>query len=194
MYLRNLSVLNSIVVSKIILLLLVMPISDTFAVLIAHYQGSCDKELSQAEEKYVVGKFDEAIELITQCLKKDDIGIEENQRALRLITLINIAKGYEQRAKETIKKLLDLVPNYKPDPVKDPPPFVELVERMKAETLVSITQEKEKDRGISKWWWIGGGILVAGGVAAAIIISGGDKDNGPIIEDLPVPPDLPSGN
>ena len=127
--------------------------------------------MDEAEQKYNTGSFDNAVELLTQVISQQDIPQTEKQRAYRLLGLTYIAKELEEDARSTVKKLLEMVPDYKTDPVQDPPPFIRLVQEVKDEES-SQTQKPDEGGGI-EWYWIAGGAAVAG-VAAILIFSGGN--------------------
>jgi tetratricopeptide (TPR) repeat protein len=174
--------LKMIVIFYLCIGILILPIGKSGTFLFAQ-DIDCDKALIEAEQKYTEGRFDEAIAQITQCLDNSDVTEDQKQRAYRLMGLTYIAKDYLNEAKGAIEKLLLLVPNYKPDPIYDPPPFISLVEEVQSETieaLVVTTQAEEAvsdtaSTGINKWWWIAGGAAVA--VIGVVLISGGNGDD-----------------
>jgi hypothetical protein len=96
---------------------------------------NCDTALEDASERYRSGYFDEAIERLTDCLDKNAFSSEERRRAFRLLGLSYIGKDSEQDAREAVRALLEVAPDYRPDPALDPPPFVALVEEMNRNTL-----------------------------------------------------------
>jgi len=106
-------------------------------------QDKYGKILQEANQNYRTGKFNEAIILIADCLVKPDITDKEKIQAYRLLGLVNIAKDDLSEAKKTIEKLLELDPDYQPDPTKDPPPFINLIEEEKA---VLIKKEDKLDK------------------------------------------------
>ncbi|MEJ2055410.1 MAG: hypothetical protein P8X42_15955 [Calditrichaceae bacterium] len=177
---------KSSTIFTLIILLLIMPVINPSEIVYA--QGSlCEKSLKKAEELYHEGQFDKAIDLITICLKNKEVTPAEEKQAYRLLGLTYLAQDYLKEAKASVKKLLELVPNYKPDPLNDPPPFVKIVEEVQSETPPPKppSDENKKDTGSRKWWYIGGGVVV-GAVLAAVFWPEGDEP-----EDLPGPPDLP---
>ena len=157
-------------------------------------QTACTQELTDAEQAYTFGRFDEAIRLLNQCLNKANVTEAERQRTYRLIGLSYIGKDLVQEARESVRRLLQLVPDYRPDPDQDPPPFVELVEDVRQEMRREARQAEtppadrtpaqvaKKRGGAGKWLLIGGGVVLAA-VAAAVLLSGGGDD-----EDDPDPP------
>jgi tetratricopeptide (TPR) repeat protein len=185
----------------LILLLVLTPVGESFGNIFAQSQNECEEELKNAQRKMETGKFDEAIELITECLNKEGISNESKKQAYRLLGLTYIAKDYLGEARNAVGKLLDIVPNYQPDPDQDPPSFVDIVEEQIAERSQTVTKVETKlspaDEGKSDktlWWWIGGGAVVAL-VAVILIAAGGGDDDGngdtPPTAGLPDPPDLP---
>jgi hypothetical protein len=182
--------------------ILVTPIPNLIKVVSAQTDGVCEQQLTQAEEEYNTGRFDQAIGLITECLGNPGISEHEKMRAYRLLGLAYIAKDYLEDAKTAVKKLLDMVPNYQSDPVQDPPPFTKLVEEVKeqkqseeqeikpTDELSQLTQLEEEKGSKKKWYIIGGGVAAAG-IIVAIIAGGGGNGNGETIQPLPGPPNVP---
>lgn len=177
----------------------------------AQTQKICTEQLTQAEEHYNRGRFNEAINLITECLDKPEISSVEKKQAYRLLGLAYLAKDYLEEARNTVRKLLEMVPNYESDPVQDPPQFTKLIDEVKQEELEkpeepvakkveqkidkSVTPKSakvvdaESKGGSKKWYFIGGGVLVAGGITAAILLSKDENGNGE--SSFPLPPNRP---
>jgi len=183
---------------------------------VAQATVNCEEELQEADKNWRTGNFDAAISILSNCLGKEGLAESERLKAYRLLGLVYISQDYLNDAKKAVEKLLDLVPDYEPDPVQDPPMFAKLVAelkeaRMKAEEKPVEIQEPEKteesaetlqpdedyltelvreeEKGSStKWWLLGGGISLVGGVAALVLLGGnGDKP-------LAAPPGLPPTN
>lgn len=117
--------------------------------------AQCDKELAEAEQKYNSGQFDEAIQLITGCLEKPSITENEKKQAYRLLGLTYIAQDYLKEAKAAVRRLLDLIPNYKADTIQDPPSFANLVEEVRSEMVpkeepVSKEEPMQTPRSVTK--------------------------------------------
>ena len=188
-------------VGILILLLVLTPVGENFGTIFAQSQNECEEELKTAQKKMETGKFDEAIDLITQCLNKEGISNETKKQAYRLLGLTYIAKDYLGEARNAVGKLLDVVPNYTPDPDQDPPSFVDIVEEQIAEraqpvktvdTKTTAATDEKSDKSL--WWWIGGGAVVALVAVIVLAAGGGDDDGGgdpPPATSLPNPPDLP---
>ena len=125
-----------------------------YSSIIAQSQLKCDKQLTQAEEKYNVGDWPEAIELIEHCLNTKDVSEIERGRAYRLLGLVYIATELEKDAKDALRNFLILVPNYKVDPERDPPQLTEIIGNILQTlnpTITRITPNKatEGDKGFT---------------------------------------------
>jgi len=179
---------KSMIVFFISIYLIIVPIMNS-GILFAQ-EVDCEKILKQAEEKYTDGRFDETIAILTVCLDDPNTTPEQKQKAYRLMGLTYIAKDYLTEAKTAIEKLLKIVPNYKPDPIYDPPPFINLVQEVQAETVATraTTGEGAKEDN-NMWYYIGGG-AAAVTILAVVLLSGGD-DEEKKDEALPGPPSTP---
>ena len=89
---------------------------------------NCSRAVSQAQSSYQSGDFDGAIARLTRCLDAGRLEGEQRRQAYRLIGLSYIGKDREAEARQAVARLLDVAPNYQPDPNLDPPPFVRMVE------------------------------------------------------------------
>ncbi|MGH7598645.1 MAG: hypothetical protein ACREOI_20010 [bacterium] len=165
------------------------------AVTVAQAQTACESELAEAKQKYEAALFDQAIDLIDRCLNKSGLSEADQLRAYRLKALTYQAKDYISQAKDAIRKLLQQVPNYKPDPAQDPPPYIELVDQVRQELpppTEPVTTVPPKKKSRKKWLWIGSGAVVLGaGAALALSGGGGGGTPPPSSPQLPMPPSLP---
>jgi len=181
-------------------------------------QEKCETALADAERQYNDGGFDEVIKILESCLP-EGLKNEDKSNAYRLLVLTYMATDYLEQAKQSIQKLLELVPNWQPDPDQDPPPFTHLVEEVRkemeeaqkaavSEKPVEQPQEKPTEiekpreesvtvpaqsqkRGSKKFLWIGiGAAAIGGGLIAAF--AGGNGGPPPTgVERLPDPPGGP---
>ena len=165
-----------VVLGFVVWAFLVTPLADSYTSIYAQVEGKYGEKLSEAEQLYNTGSFDQAIEILSQVISETDILQEEKQRAYRLLGLNYIAKELEEEARNAVTKLLEMVPDYKTDPIQDPPPFIKLVEEVKVSELEQ-KKEEEEEGGVN-WLWIAGGAAAAGAVVAVLIFSGGDDDGG----------------
>lgn len=171
-------------------------------------QRNCDDFLTEANTLYSRGSFDETITLIDQCLNTDNLSDIQRRTAFRLKGLSFIGKGLEVDAKNSIKRLLQLVPNYEPDPVLDPPNFVEMIAEVRAEINADLanaenqnnqppaatepanetnnrpvaatpTASSRKKKGNSTKLLLAGAGVVGAGVLIAILLSDGPETPDP---------------
>ena len=89
---------------------------------------SCGSALARAEASYQSGDFDATISRLTACLDAGSLSSEDRRQAYRLVGLSYIGKDREADARDAVARLLEVAPNYEPDPALDPPPFVRMVE------------------------------------------------------------------
>ena len=108
----------------------------------ARSQDKCENALKEAENLYITGRFDEAIDLLEGCLPSG-FTQEQKKQAYRLLGKSYLAKDYLDQAKDAIEKLLEIVPTWKPDPIQEPPEFMQLVEEVKQRMEA---QQKEPSR------------------------------------------------
>jgi len=94
-------------------------------------QSACEKEFSEAEKKYYNGRFNEAINLAARCLAKEALADAEQVRGYKLIAQAYIAQDSLEQAKNAVQNLLEVSPNFNPDPDQEPPPFIKLVDELK---------------------------------------------------------------
>jgi phosphotransferase system glucose/maltose/N-acetylglucosamine-specific IIC component len=147
---------------------------------IAQTQGGIDDRLKQAEQKFYDGLFDDSITILNGCLKDSDITKQERARAHELLAKVYLSKDYQEQAQSAIKKLLELVPNYAPNPDKDTPTYVALVEKVKAEQPQQKEQQETSDQQESAPWYkntwvIVGAVAVVGAVVAVLLLTKKDE-------------------
>ena len=202
------NVANNILIGYLFMALIFIPIAGKFGSINAQSIEACAEELKEAQNKYDTGRFDEVIEIVNECLSNENLSQENKRKAYRLLGLTYVAKDYLAEAKTAVSKLLDIVPNYKPDPEQDPPTYVNIiseeikerknVEKEKEVSIVesSAAEKKQVDstekQSNSLWWYIGGGVVVL--VAVVVLALGGGDSSGNGEDDkndLPGPPDLP---
>ena len=181
-------------------------------------ERSCEEVLVEANEMYSRGAFDETIALLDLCIENSGVSDAQRKTAFRLKGLSFIGKGLEVDARESIRRLIQLVPNYEPDPVMDPPNFVQLIAEVKQEidaelnaagppseeatpvvdesavleapppATVTSGTTKRKKKGSTKWIIGGLGVVAAGGLVAVLASGGGGSSGSGTIAE---PPALP---
>jgi len=165
------------------------PVLSDSAVLFA--QDDCAQYLKSAEKNYYAGKFDEAIDLIKLCLRQGQKSPETQFRALKILCQAYLAKDYREAAREVARKLIDLQPDYTPTIEQEPPPFIVLVNEVRAESGISVEKSSDKtsffEKNKSLLWIVGGGAALIG--LTAVLAAGGNnkKESKPLAH----PPDWP---
>jgi hypothetical protein len=182
----------------------------------AQATATCEPILAAADERYIQREYDEAEALVRACLAQAGISTDEAIQAHRLLALIALRQDDLPGAELAITNLLAIAPDYAPDPVQDPPAYVDLVvvveERLRtdpaappADPPVDIVQADPDDadgplppvvqtpprerRGITRWLLIGGGVVVAG--LAAVLVATGGSSSPPSGGGTPLPPPPP---
>jgi len=118
------------------------PILTTASWFSLHAQDSCRTQLRQAEKNYQEGQMDRAIELLTGCLEKGGLAPEVSEPVRKLLAKSYLAKGLPDKARAVLTGLLQLHPDWKPDPDLDAPAFQQLAN----EVIAEIAREKEGRR------------------------------------------------
>jgi tetratricopeptide (TPR) repeat protein len=145
------------------------PIFYPFAVPGALAQRQCEKELEEAENKYYRGRFLEAAAVMEQCLKKSDLHKDEKKQAYELLAQIHFANNDTAQAKNAIRRLLEVAPNYDPSAIEGASSlFINLVNETKLAMKLSKT-------GGRKWLWLGGAGLVVGITVAIVLMEPPDQ-------------------
>ncbi len=157
---------------------------SSFSLPVLAQQRNCSEILRTAQQDYDLGRFDDVITNLQPCLDDTGLSEEERRRGYRLMGLSFLGKDAENDARDAVKLLLELVPNYQPNPVEDPPTFVQMVEEIRQEmdspsppSNPSNTAQAGSGGGIKKWLLIGGGVAAA--AVVAILLLSNDGDDGP---------------
>ena len=98
---------------------------------------ACEGAISQAESSYFEGRFDEAVQSLNRCLSEGAFTGQEEEKAYTLLGKVYFAKGLEDQAVVSLRKLMAIVPDYRPDPTREPPDFMALVEQVRRELALA---------------------------------------------------------
>ena len=201
---------KQILITWLIIAIVVLPIPGITTITVVQAQDDCTEQLNQAEQFYNTGRFDDAEKIIENCLANGDMDREQKLRAYRLLGLTYIAKDLEAEARDTVSKLLEMVPNYQTDPVQDPPPFRTLVDEVKQDQDMQTQQQAESEETVTeqpqqgdelenlveqredrkkqkrKWYYIAGGAVLDAAVITAVVLGGGSDG-----AEFPMPPGRP---
>jgi hypothetical protein len=143
-----------------------------FVAVMARAQHPCAAALREAEQNYFAGDFDVAISLTLRCLNENELADSTAVQAYRLLAMTYLAKDDSMLAGQAIRNLLQRRTDYAPDPMQEPPSFVNLVDRIKQQ--LSESQRPEQTRRAtanakkSLKPWAAGGVLA--GVAILVVL------------------------
>jgi hypothetical protein len=163
---------------------------------LAQMKDDCVAKLKDAEQRFYNGDFDTSIALVKECLGKADFPDAKKKDAYELLAQNYLAKSYLSEARNAIRKLLTLIPDYTPP--KDSPELTAEVESVKKEMsdakkteVAPPAQQQAVDEGgfPQTWHYIVGGAVV-GGVAALLLLKK-SEDESPAAVPLPDPPRIP---
>ena len=178
------SIFNNILIISLIWSYTLFPVTEALA------QDSCAEDLIQAEQYYYEGKFDKSISLIRTCLQAGNLTQTELIKAYKIWAQTYLAKNNPDAARQIVKKILEIKPDYAPTIAEDPPPYVELVNGLKQELAVQKSAAQADD---TKWLWIGAGGVAIIGIITLIALSG-SEDEPKTPEPLATPPPWPADN
>lgn len=171
----------------------------------AQAQDRCERAIAEAETQYVEGRFGEVITTLAPCMNRDDILIEDAVAAYRLRALAFIRRGDVEEARLALIELLSREPEYEPDPIRDIPSYVALVELVRRELQLDepptpvagepavddLPQEQQRSwLRSNRGWLIAGGSAALVGIITAVAASGGGGGNTGT-NTLPGPPVMP---
>jgi len=177
-------ILNNIIIISLIWSYTLFPVTKALA------QDSCAENLIQAEKYYYEGEFDKSISLIRTCLQAGNLTQSELVKAYKIWAQTYLAKNNPDAARQIVKKILEIKPDYAPTIAEDPPPYVELVNRLKQEQAI---QKSDAQAADTKWLWIGAGGVAIIGIITLIALSGSEEEP-KTPEALATPPPWPTDN
>jgi len=105
-------------------------------------QTRCESNVAQAQGLYVSGAFGEVEAMLAPCLQPGQLGDDERVLAHRLLILSALQQGRLIEAKLVALALLNLRPDYEPDPAFDPPSYADLIRTVRSQLAVSQPEER----------------------------------------------------
>lgn len=141
--------------------------SDVYA------QDQCQTEYRQARERYLSAEFDPAVRLLRTCLEEaSDLADTTRVQMYRLLAFAHLGQGNDADARLAVESLLDIRPSFTPDPDRDRPDFVNVVEEARRRRQ-ALSNDENSDR---RWvrWVIGGAVVATAGIVVALVTGGGD--------------------
>ncbi len=99
--------------------------------LLAQNVGQCEEEINRAEEHYRDGEFEEAELLLLPCLDEAMMSDELAVRGYRILAQSQLQTGNIAGARRAVLRVFARDPDYRTDPVQDPPAYQALVETVR---------------------------------------------------------------
>ena len=142
----------------------------------------CEAALEDALESLIEQDYEQIIVLLTDC--PPDRLIEPSQKimAYKLLSLAYFVTDQEDASRVAMNSLLDLEPDFNPQPPQYSRQFIGLLEDVRDSRTV--TEKRSILR--SKWFWIGGAAVTA---TTVFLLAGGKKE-ADMLPEAPDPPGL----
>ena len=157
---------------------------------LARPDGPCSEKIQEARQKFDAAAFADVISLLEPCLQGDasSLNKDEKAQAYELLAKTYSAQSLIDQATTSIKKLLEIAPNFQPNPDRDPPPFVDQVNQVKKEMASQEAQGGGEGEPFYKnqWFLIGGGVVAAAIIVA--VVAGGKSESTPAVNNPSYPP------
>lgn len=146
---------------------------------------SCESRYTTAQEAYYAADFERAVELLRECVGRKGVSDSLRVRMYRLLGFVHLGRNEPKAARLAVESLLDLRPDYAPDPDRDRPDYVALVRKAKASRRTAAAAEEDENGRRWVRWGLGSLGAAAVGTAAVLLIGGDGGDGGS--ERLPRP-------
>lgn len=101
------------------------------AVFAERRRAACQGALSEAEASFYEALFDDAIATLNGCIFVGGFLAEEKEHAYTLLAKVHFKQGTRGEAEASLRELMKMTPDYRPDPLLEPPEFVALVEHVR---------------------------------------------------------------
>ena len=150
-----------------------------------HAQSACQHRLINAEQSVKAGEWNEAIHALNSGLETEECSLTEREELYVLLALAYDAKGERDFARASLRKLLRIVPNWKPDPEIASPSFQSLAQEALAEAKGEQANATPSP-SCKKWPWFTVGAAVVSGAIVYLIFNDEEKE-----PSLTLPPSLP---
>jgi len=151
----------------------------------AQTPASCDTSYAQAEEAYFAANFETAEALLRPCAQEATLRDSVRARMYRLLSFVYLGQNDSGAARRTVESLLDVQPDYTPNPSADRPDFVALVRKAKKARRATADAEQEDRRWLR---WVLGSAAAIAGTAAVLLLRDGGSDGGSDSLPRPQPP------
>jgi len=207
---------RKVIISVLVCSMVIIPVYEVLpsVVSLAQAQTDWEEQLNEAEQIFYSGQFSQAEALLREALQSGELTTDQRTRAYRILGLSYLSRELENQARDAIQSLLDIVPDYAPNPEQDPPQFIRLVEDVRQEQegaaeqqqqqtqpqtaqsqqqqpegdLEQIIQEEQQQQQKKRrlLYIVGGAVVGVVVIAAVILLGGGGDDDG-----FPMPPGRP---
>lgn len=109
----------------------------------------CEEAADRAQVLYTQGNFAETIAALETCSERPNLPLELFRRTHRLLILSHLRLDDEPRARATAESLVLADPQYRPNPILDPPDFVAFVENVRSNRATAVQVVDVADRADS---------------------------------------------
>ena len=93
----------------------------------------CGPALSEAESSAYERRFDDAVHILERCFEISGFQAEEIMQAHMLLARIHLRQDSVEAAEASLRKLLAMAPDYRPDPMNVPRDLAELVKKVRGD-------------------------------------------------------------
>ena len=142
----------------------------------------CETTLEDAWESFSQQDYAQIITFLTDCPPELLVDKAQKTLAYDLLSQTYFVTGQVDSAKANLNRLLDLQPDYAPQPPQYSEEFIVMVAQVRRERM----RGESRSMFRNKWFWVGG--VAASSVAAFLIFRGGDPA---LLPEAPDPPGIP---
>lgn len=131
-----------------ITLTLLIILSLVFSFVVIGGENDITSQLSQAQTFYNSARFDDAIDVLNQLAVLTTVSAKQRIDVYKLMGFALVAKGYYDKAKEAVEKILELDPNIQFDPDYVPPRVMNIYYAVWKEKRGNYQIEQQRDPGL----------------------------------------------
>lgn len=111
-------------------------------------QSKIEIRINQARTHYTSARFDDAITSLSTLSKQKDLTENQQISIYQLLGFAMVAKGYYDRAKEMVEKIVELDPSIQFNPENVPPKLMRIFYEVKKEQKGGFTIDQRPDPGV----------------------------------------------
>ena len=94
-------------------------------------RAACGPALSEAESSAYDNRFDDAVQILERCIDGRGFDADEKMQAYMLLARIHLRQDSVEAAEASLRKLIAMAPDYRPDPVMVPKDLADRVEKVR---------------------------------------------------------------